>query len=643
MSLTKQLWLAILVIISMAFGGGFLVSVLSGKNYLEQQLQLKNIDNASSLALSISQMEKNPVNIELMLSAQFDNGHYQYISLIDPMGNVITERKGDLLNIDAPAWFVKLFHIDTKPGIAKIHDGWVQYAVLHVQSDPSFAYSQLWRSTLLMFLGSVLMGVVSCYLGALALRAIMRPLDDVVKQAKAIGERHFIHMAEPKIVEFRLLVSAMNQLSSLVGGMVEQQSQHLEQLRLETNYDAVTGLMNRGHFLTRVNLHRSNEEEFSQGVLVIAHISNLAAIDKMLGHMQTDQLLHQLGQALESLTEQNPAWMTGRIRGADLAVFCTEATDSFAMCSQIRSALNKAAGIQQMPIEFQLSIAASSINKLDSLDSLESMMSQTLHDPAQNGDAPYMMGTQQDVTQQGNAERQWRTSLTTALDAGRIKLASFPVVDNQGSMIHRECPVRLQLTVNGDWLPAGEFISWANRLGMVSRIDKLMVAKALDELQSSRDNIGLNLSSSAIADPDCVTRIAALVRQHPHAAARLWLEVPEQGAFQHLAEFRALCAQLKPLGCKLGIEHVGTHVSRLGELHDLGLDYIKIDSSIIRGIDKDSGNQAFLKGLCLIAHSIGMLALAEGVQTAEEIACLPTLGIDGMTGPGVTQAWQQKS
>ena len=65
MTLTKQLWLAVVAIMTIAFGISFLVSAWSAKNYLEDQLRLKNVDNANSLALSMSQMDKDPVLIEL--------------------------------------------------------------------------------------------------------------------------------------------------------------------------------------------------------------------------------------------------------------------------------------------------------------------------------------------------------------------------------------------------------------------------------------------------------------------------------------------------------------------------------------------------------------------------------------------------
>ncbi len=92
MSLIKQLWLAIALVMLVAFAGSFLVSSLSAKAYLEEQLLLKNLDNATSLASTLSQMPKDEVTIELLISAQFDTGHYESIRLVDPSGKILVDR-----------------------------------------------------------------------------------------------------------------------------------------------------------------------------------------------------------------------------------------------------------------------------------------------------------------------------------------------------------------------------------------------------------------------------------------------------------------------------------------------------------------------------------------------------------------------
>jgi EAL domain-containing protein (putative c-di-GMP-specific phosphodiesterase class I) len=81
------------------------------------------------------------------------------------------------------------------------------------------------------------------------------------------------------------------------------------------------------------------------------------------------------------------------------------------------------------------------------------------------------------------------------------------------------------------------------------------------------------------------------------------------------------------------LEHYGHQFSQIGSLHDLGLDFLKVDSSFVRGVDSNAGNVAFLKGLCSISHNIGLQVLAEGVATQAEWMTLISLGFDGATGP----------
>src|SRR6187402_1633295 len=99
MSLIKQLWIGIIVILLLMLSGNFVISTITAKTYLQEQLRLKNIDNANSLALSISQMpDKDPVTLELLITAQFDAGHYEYIIFQDADKKPIVARnfEGDV-------------------------------------------------------------------------------------------------------------------------------------------------------------------------------------------------------------------------------------------------------------------------------------------------------------------------------------------------------------------------------------------------------------------------------------------------------------------------------------------------------------------------------------------------------------------
>ncbi|HEU4708399.1 MAG TPA: LapD/MoxY N-terminal periplasmic domain-containing protein [Methylophilaceae bacterium] len=636
MSLIKKLWIAIVVLIALAFGGSFVASTITAKNYLQQQLQIKNIDNATSLALSLSQMDKDPVKIELMLAAQFDSGHYQYISLIDPTGHVISERRSDASVAHVPNWFTKLIPIKVNPGIAQVQNGWMQYGTLHIESQSGFAYQELWKATLLMLFWSLLMIAVSGILGTLALRRILQPLNTIVNQAEAIGDRRFITVEEPQTLEFKALVAAMNRLATRIKNMLGEESRRLEQLRVQANHDPISGLMNADYFLNRVNGYIAQEEGFAGGILVMTRIAELAQIDRALGRKETDALLKRLGEALEGVCGQTISLMAGRLNGTDLAFFSGHPGDSFAIASQIKGVLAKAAGLEAPFTHLALPTAAGTVEEADKVESLAKLLATTLAEiGAENADLPYIVDQGNIQKHQIQDEIEWRKLLVVALDSRMLKLAHFPVLNTQGMLMHYESPVRLQVAADEPWIAAGQFIPWAIKFDLVTRIDNVVAELAIEALRSQEGAIGLNISTRAMCNPEYVEHLHRLLQENASYAERLWLEVPEQGVFEHLREFRDFTTRLKPFGCKIGIEHVGAYVARLGELHDLGLDYIKIDASLIRGISSNPGNKAFLRGLCLIAHTIGWLAIAEGVEDAAEVDILPELGIDAMTGPAI--------
>jgi EAL domain-containing protein (putative c-di-GMP-specific phosphodiesterase class I) len=239
------------------------------------------------------------------------------------------------------------------------------------------------------------------------------------------------------------------------------------------------------------------------------------------------------------------------------------------------------------------------------------------------------------VVSKNNYLSEWKTLLNSALSNKRIKLEHFPVLAPNGDLIHYESPVRLQLEENGNWLAAGEFIDWAIQLDLVSALDTLVLETATKVLSQHNMPICLNVSESAMRNQKYIETAINLVKKSLKRPELLTVEVQEIAAFNHLDDFKHFCTQFKALGCKVGVEHVNLRIARIGELYDIGLDYIKFDASLVRGINTNDTNKTLLRGLSLIAHSIGIKAIAEGVNTKEEISTLQEIGMDGMTGPAV--------
>jgi diguanylate cyclase (GGDEF)-like protein len=636
MSLIKQLWLAIAVVMTLAFGISLVVSVYSARHYLQQQLQLKNIDNATSLALSLTQMEKDPVSVELQVSAQFDAGHYRYIKIVSPKGEPLLEKtyKGPEANV--PTWFVSLFPIQTQPGRAQIQDGWKQYGTLTLASHDSFAYQSLWNGSwelLLWFLlGSVLTGVV----GTWAVKLITRPLDDVVDQAHGITERRFLTINEPRTPELRSVVRALNGMVLRLKTMFAEEANRLDALRKKFNRDPVTGLSSRAYFLSHLREVLTGEQFGAEGSLVVVRLTDLAQINATLGGKRTDTLLQSLGSVLYQSSNERPGQRAGRLKGAEFGVICPSFASPTEAAQDIHGRL-----LQNWLPEWSgemsdlFHVAAVPYSREQDMGQLLAQADEALA-RAQSLGPNSLYASPAGQARQALGSEQWRTLLTEAVSGGRLQLAFFPVLSGDGSSaMHQESVIRLQTDQQGGLMAAGDFMPMAAQLNLTAPIDLRVVRLAIEHLSKGSGNVAVNLSADTLADYGFRTQLTQLLKAYPEMCKRLLFEVPEYGVFRQFEAFRDLVNTLKQLGCRVGIEYFGQRFQDADKLTGLGLDYVKVHPTYIRDISDNTGNQEFLKGLCAMAHAFGIEVIALGVESADDLPLLASLGFDGATGPGI--------
>jgi len=636
MSMFRQLWLAIIASTLMALAGSLLVSMLSARSYLESQLSIKNTDNATALALSLSQSNPDEVTVELVVASLFDGGHYELVRVTNPQGKTMSERLGADTDLGAPTWFVQLLPIRAQSGQAQISSGWKQFGTVTLVSQSRFAYAALWKSAQEMVVALTLAGLAGGYMATLVLRRLRRPLNAVIDQAQAITERRFVTMEEPAVPELKKLAQAMNVTVARLKTMFDDEAKRLEGVRREANCDTLTGLANRSNFMSRLR-DMVQAEHSAGGSVFIARVANLATVNQSLGRKDTDELLRAFGRGLLSVSERYPEALAARLNGADFAMLIPALNAPQRVAEELFSALTNEAqaylpnspstwlgcgnfppGVEMETIlaQVDLALAAVEANGASGLKVVDLHVGE---------DAP-------------KSTEEWSKLIHRALDQKWVRLVSFPVMSLDGKLVHRECPLRLMFDERGEWQPAGKFLPVAERLKLTPQLDLAAVSLGLDELEAKPQLTGLaiNLSASSIYLPEFRADLKRLLKRRS-GTSRLWLEVAESGALSHFDAFKALCVDLRGVGCKLGLEHFGRQFSEIGRLHDLGLDYIKVDGSFVRGLDGNVGNQAFLKGLSTIAHSIGLQVIAEGVTSEADLMSLGPVGFDGATGPAVNE------
>jgi len=634
MSLFRQLWLAVIASTVIAFTGSFVVSMFTARHYLEQQLAVKNNDNAASLALSMSQLDKDPVTIELQVAAIFDSGQYARVSLIDPEGKTMIEKTSPPMAGAVPDWFVRLFPIESQPGQAQVSSGWNQFGTIELVSHSRFAYRELWEGGIKLLVWFLLGGIGMGLLGMQLLRRIKRPLDAVVGQARAISERRFVSIGVPETPELKSLASAMNAMVERLKAMFAEEAARLEQVRREATLDSLTGLANRAFFLNQLEVALSNDDAAASGSLLMLRIADLAGINKRAGRETADEVLRRIGAACGEIAASRHNAAAARLNGADFAILLPGQQDPGEAAEKLLHVLRDLSSAGLIDGERIAHLASGNYQHGQGIGHLLAQLDTALAS-AENQSGLAWCRAESGCEQLATSNADWKKLLEGAIEMHRLRLIEFPVAANGGQLLHLECPLRLQASENGEWLAAGSFMPMASRLSMTTELDLAVARLALDRIAAGSTAVAVNLSGESILSPAFRASLQALVAARKELAPRLWLEVPEIGAFQHFDEFQAFCNALRPLGCRLGIEHFGRQFSEIGRLHDIGLDYLKVDGSFIRAIDSQPGNQAFLKGLCSIAHNIGLTVIAESVQTAQELATLPGLGFDGATGPAI--------
>lgn len=634
MSLIRQIWLLLLGTLLLAFLGSFAVWMASSQGYLETQLRMKNADNAQALALNLSQQKGDAIAMELAVMAMFDTGYYQRITLKDATGKVVFNQVSDAGGQQSavPAWFVSLMPVVSAPGVAQVSDGWRALGSVEVVSHSAFAHAQLWEGALKTAGWLALLGGVSGVLATFGVRGIRQPLEATVGQAQALMERRFITVKEPRVPELARLSQAMNGVVMRLKALFDEQATQVEVLRQQAHCDPLTGLSHRAHFMTQLASALQDEEGAGTGVLYFLRVSDLQGLNHSLGHMQTDALLQKLGQSLREATQSASGACVGRLNGGDFAV-CVQGVDALRevapqACVQAWQGVLSREGVSA---SFALGGVtwARGMSEPQVLAAADSALARA----EARGPFAVEVGHSDEGADRVLGEDAWRQSLLEALAERRGRLVTFPVVDRQGKLVHHECPMRLQVARDGAFEVASTWLPMALRTALMSQIDALAVSLALEAISQDQVPRGVNLSPASLLDSGFVPRVRALLMASPKATRLLWLEVAESAAVERFELVRELCKQLRPLGARIGLEHAGERLTRIEFLFEAGLDYVKLDASVIQGVSRDAARAAFVQATVGMLHGLGLQVYAEGVSDGADVPVLFQLGLDGLTGP----------
>lgn len=633
MSLLKQLFLAICLFLLVAFTGSFVVSLEESRDQLVSQLRSHAQDAATALGLSLSPHVDDPAMQELMVSSIFDSGYFSSIRILRVSDEqILVERTADERGSDAvPDWFIALVDLQPQGGEATLMRGWEQAARVQVVSHPRFALERLWDSalgTLYWLLGC---GLVSAAIGGWLLRLQLQPLDAMVKQAEAITERIFYNLPKvPRTPELRRVVLAMNQMVDKLQMLFNEEAARSETLRRASWRDELTGLANRRLFDMQLQALLTPSDTSSPGVLLLLHLDDLAGLNERLGGQTTDHLITDIASLLRQQAEiaGGAHWVIARTRGADFAVLAPGLQQDDAR--QLAGAL--AEGLRQLgPDSGQLpgTLGITHWQPGEEPGKVLARADQAMVEAAANLNGGWR---QADSDLPVSSHHDWHALLDDALNMGHLALYLQPVyhTGEHRTLWHYKVLARV-IGPQGEPLAAGHFLPWVRRFGWTQRLDMAMLQRSLDYLATHPRELALSLSSESLSDENFRHELLRLLTLNSTRTRWLTIELDAR----HLPDrpvLESLCKDIRQAGGNVALQHFGGQFSSLGNLAQLGLGWLKIDGSFIRHIEQSEDRQNFVSSIRRATGHIDLPLLAEMVETEEELACLTSLGVEGVMG-----------
>ncbi|MGQ3052611.1 MAG: LapD/MoxY N-terminal periplasmic domain-containing protein, partial [Roseateles sp.] len=321
MSLMRQIAWLVLGVVLAALVGAVGLSARSTQQLMRTQLELKNADNAQSLALALSQQRGDAELIKLLVSAQFDTGAYELVRWRDAAGQTLFERSGAPRPGQAPGWFRALFPISAPAGVAQLSDGWSAIGSVELRSHSSYAHDALWLTSRRLLAWLLIVGIVAAVAAWAGLRRIRRPLDAAVAQAEGVLAGSYGQVTEPRVPELQRLTRAMNAMVQRVRELFEAQAGQLLVLRQQVHHDPLTGVSTRKHFLAELDAALQRDDGPAVAGLVLVRLRDLPGLNARLGRGAVDDVLLTMVTALQAYPESVAGCRVGRLNGGDFALW----------------------------------------------------------------------------------------------------------------------------------------------------------------------------------------------------------------------------------------------------------------------------------------------------------------------------------
>jgi diguanylate cyclase (GGDEF)-like protein len=397
--------------------------------------------------------------------------------------------------------------------------------------------------------------------------------------------------------------------------------------------DPVTGLANRVLFLQRLELALSRARSDSPVHVLFLDLDRFKFVNDTLGHAVGDELLREVGRRLRECLRSEDC--LARFGGDEYAVLIENTSFETVnlLAERLLSVLQAPypAGAEEVMVGGSIGMATGhrGCDAGDVLRDADTAMYRAKH-AGGNRLVVFEHSMHTSLLQRVSLE----ADLHRAIDSEELFALFQPIACVETAEVYSaEALLRWQHPTRGVVSPS-EFVPLAEETGLIIAIGRRMLTSACAQAAawpSGRDgrpapSVSVNLSARQLHDPDLVVDIRSAVSAAGIAPERLILEITESTLMSDTAFVQERLQQIREIGVRLAIDDFGTGYSSLSYLRMFPVNILKIDRSFLDGSSSGRQGDAFLRTIMRLTETLSMTAIAEGVETVEQLQTLRDIG-----------------
>ena len=419
--------------------------------------------------------------------------------------------------------------------------------------------------------------------------------------------------------------------------------------------DRLTGMLSREALLARLEqtIARAVARPRHGFALLCLDLDRFRLVNHAYGHEAGDQLLRQVGERVRAGSRATDAVLpstrgnaAARLGGDEFVVVLEQLSrpeEAHAVAERLLAGLAADYWIQgtRITISASLGIVHSDGGYRHAGDLLRDADA-AMYAAKAGGRGRYAVfdaSMSQRVRQRVDTERELRT----AIDSEQLALAYQPIVSLQsGRVVGIEALVRWQHPLKG-LIPPAEFLPIAVESGLIKPIGEWVTLRACRDFSrllrqmgaAAPEFVSVNLSRRQLSDLTLPAKLAAILCDAGLEPRHLHLEITESDLVTDFSLARQTLDAIKALGIALSVDDFGTGYSSLASLHEFPIDVFKLDRSFMASSMRSAQGPALVAvahAMILLARNINVRVIAEGVETAEQLALLQSLQCDMAQG-----------